>query len=92
VIKTKRQKSGEVQVTFAVPDADETVHLVADVNGWEPMALKKRSNGTRSLSITVPEGSAVRFRYRTDSGHWFDDPDGELEPNGFGETHTVITV
>jgi hypothetical protein len=92
MIKTKRQKTGDVQVTFAVPDGGEDVLFVADLNQWEPVPLKKRSNGTRSLAVTVPEGSAVRFRYRTASGHWFDDPEGDLEPNGFGETHTLITV
>ena len=62
-------------------------------NSWDYPAAKGGVLGfTRSLAVTVPEGSAVRFRYCTASGHWFDDPEGDLEPNGYGQTHTVIAV
>jgi 1,4-alpha-glucan branching enzyme len=95
MIKKKRQRDGFVQVTFALPDGGEPVSVVADVNGWDPHAhpLKKRSNGTRSVSMTVPEGSAIRFRYLDGNGMFFDDPEGDsVEPNGYGDTHTVLAV
>ena len=31
-------------------------------------------DGTRSVSVRVPAGRAVRFRYLAPDGHWFDDP------------------
>ena len=37
--------------------------------------LVRRSNGTRSVSVDVPRGEEVRFRYLGDGGVWFDDPD-----------------
>jgi hypothetical protein len=36
--------------------------------------LRKRSNGTRSVSITLPVGHRTHFRYLGEDGHWFDDP------------------
>ena len=95
MIKKKQQKDGSVQVVFALPDDGAAVSVVADVYGWDPhaMPLKKRSNGTRSATMVVPSGSAIRFRYLDDAGHFFDDPDGDgLEPNGYGQSHTVVAV
>jgi hypothetical protein len=94
VIKKKVQKDGSVQVVFALPDEGAAVSVVADCFDWDPhaMPLKKRSNGTRSATMVVPGGSAIRFRYLHQSGQFFDDPDGDLEPNGYGQTHTVVAV
>src|SRR4051794_30730714 len=68
-----------VKVTFALP-ADETAagcSVVGDFNGWQPgmHQLRRRSNGTRSASVTLPMGTQTRFRYLSDNGHWFNDPD-----------------
>jgi hypothetical protein len=37
--------------------------------------MRRRSNGTRSVAVTLPQGSRVRFRYLAENGHWFNDPD-----------------
>ena len=29
------------------------------------------------VSVTVPAGTSLRFRYLGDNGHWFDDPDAD---------------
>jgi 1,4-alpha-glucan branching enzyme len=68
-----------VKVTFALP-ADETAavcSVVGDFNGWQPgmHQLRRRSNGTRSASVTLPRGTRTRFRYLGNNGHWFNDPD-----------------
>jgi hypothetical protein len=45
--------------------------------------LVKRSNGTRSVTVDVPRGAEIRFRYLGDGGVWFDDPDAhEITPEG----------
>lgn len=93
MIKKKSTKDGLVQVTFALPDGGQPVSVVADINGWDPMAhpMKKRSNGTRSVSLQVAAGDVVRFRYLDADGRFFDDPDADhVEPNGYGETHAVV--
>ena len=77
----------EVKVTFVVDGeaAEGHVSVVGDFNGWSPYAhvLRKRSNGTRSVAVTVPAGTPVRFRYLAEDGHWFDDPQAnEHTPEG----------
>jgi 1,4-alpha-glucan branching enzyme len=83
-----------VKVTFALPDQGVPVSVVGDFNQWNPHAhpLRKRSNGTRSAAITIPVGSTVRFRYLADGGVFFDDDQGVIEPNGQGQTHTLLSV
>ena len=93
MIRRKRRKDGSVQVTFVLPDEGEPASVVADVNGWDPRShpLKKRPNGTRSVSMTLPAGSRIRFRYLDGKGRFFDDPEGDgTEPNGYGGTNTVL--
>jgi 1,4-alpha-glucan branching enzyme len=68
-----------VKVTFALP-ADHSVgacSVVGDFNGWQPgrHEMRRRANGTQSVSVTLPRGFRVRFRYLGSNGHWFNDPD-----------------
>jgi len=78
MIKISR-KAGSARVTFALP-AEESVadcSVVGDFNEWVPglHQLRRRSNGTRSASITLAAGSRVRFRYLAADGHLFIDPE-----------------
>jgi 1,4-alpha-glucan branching enzyme len=72
-------RSGELRLTFVLPqrEPDGGVSVVGDFNDWTPGVhrLVRRSNGTRSVKVTVPAGNAYRFRYLAEGGHWFDDPD-----------------
>jgi 1,4-alpha-glucan branching enzyme len=76
-------KSDDIKVTFALPQGEPggNVSVVGDFNNWTPgkHVLAKRTNGTRSVSVTLPAGSKVRFRYLGENGHWFDDPDADRE-------------
>ena len=85
---------GTVKVTFALPDDGRPVSVIADFNNWDPLAhpLRRRANGTRSVAVVLPAGTTTRFRYLADGGAYFDDPDGAVEPNGYGDTHTILTV
>jgi hypothetical protein len=83
VIRRNRvAKSEDVKITFTLPQDQPLgpVSVVGDFNGWRPgkHVLAKRANGTRSVAVTVPAGSTVRFRYLGDGGHWFDDPDADV--------------
>lgn len=72
-------KAGELRLTFVLPqdEPDGGVSVVGDFNEWTPGVhrLVRRSNGTRSVRVTVAPGNAYRFRYLAEGGHWFDDPD-----------------
>lgn len=75
----KVRGTGDVKVTFVLDGTapDGPVAVVGDFNDWSPFThvLRKRSNGSRSASVTVPAGGEVRFRYLASDGRWFDDED-----------------
>lgn len=87
MIRTTTTKgSTDVKVTFSLSGQEyaEPVSVVGNFNDWSPFAhvMRKRSNGTRSATVTVPAGSAVHFRYLGTDGHWFDDPDAVVDSEG----------
>jgi 1,4-alpha-glucan branching enzyme len=95
MLKRNRAASGHTKITFVLPQSIGNVSVVGDFNGWDPSAhpLRKRSNGTRSVTVDQAGGQAYSFRYYDGNGSYFDDPDAdELEPNGFGETHSLLRV
>jgi 1,4-alpha-glucan branching enzyme len=83
----RRSVTGDdVKVTFSLPAAYSQVSVVGDFNAWTPgvHTLVKRSNGTRSVSITLPAGSVHRFRYLAEPGQWFDDPEADVHTHDGG--------
>jgi 1,4-alpha-glucan branching enzyme len=80
MIRRKPAATGTT-VTFALDDSvTGPVSVVGDFNDWTPGVhrLRKRSNGTRSVAVTLPTGQPTRFRYLGDGGHWFDDPEADV--------------
>jgi 1,4-alpha-glucan branching enzyme len=93
VIRKHHTPHGLVRVTFEVPDRGHTVSLVADFNDWDPTAtpLRRRSNGTRSVDLTLRPGSRVRFRYARQDGTFFEDDEADAyESNGFGQRNAIV--
>jgi hypothetical protein len=88
---TTDQKTKTSKIQFVLPDDvhDGPVSAVGDFNDWRPGAHKliKRSNGTRSASVTVPAGQVVTFRYLGSGGVWFDDPEVPRHAEG-GVVHS----
>ncbi|MCK2215481.1 isoamylase early set domain-containing protein [Actinomadura sp. ATCC 31491] len=66
----------KTRITFALPahHPDGVVSVVGDFNGWSPglHELRVRRNGTRTVSVILPQGTH-RFRYLATGGVWFDD-------------------
>jgi 1,4-alpha-glucan branching enzyme len=89
MIKQSRDRaSGARRITFVLP-ADRPggrVSVVGTFNDWTPGAheLRKRSNGTRSVSVTVAAGETICFRYLGENGSWFDDPDADAVTDAGG--------
>lgn len=79
-------KTGMSKISFVLPDDvhDGPVSAVGTFNDWQPGAHKlvKRTNGTRSASVTVPPGQDIHFRYLGSGGRWFDDPDVPADDMG----------
>jgi len=86
--RSKVAKTDDVKVTFVIPQDEPTgtVSVVGDFNDWTPgkHVFAKRTNGTRSVSVNVPKGACVRFRYLGEHGHWFDDPDADRRDHDAG--------
>ena len=80
MIRTSRS-ADRIKVTFALPleTAAGRCSVVGDFNESVPGSheLRKRANGTRSASVTVPRGTRLRFRYLAEDGTWFNDPEVE---------------
>lgn len=73
--------SGSLKVTFVLPAAEHErpVSVLGSFNNWDPLVhpLKKRSNGTRSVTVEVPAGTEFEFKYLAEGGEWFCDPDAD---------------
>jgi hypothetical protein len=81
-VKIQRATPVTAKIQFVLPDDihDGSVSAVGSFNDWKPGVhrLVRRSNGTRSVTVEVPRGTEVSFRYLGNGGVWFDDPDAEL--------------
>jgi 1,4-alpha-glucan branching enzyme len=84
VVVFKQQSSGadgSLKVTFVLPASEPagTVSVLGSFNDWNPLMhpLKKRSNGTRSVTVEVPAGHMFEFKYLAEGGEWFCDPDAD---------------
>jgi 1,4-alpha-glucan branching enzyme len=78
----RETRSGELRITFVLPQDQPAgrVSVVGDFNDWTPgvHTLVRRSNGTRSVRVSVAPGSSYQFRYLAEGGQWFDDPDADV--------------
>src|ERR1700712_543892 len=78
-IRIQQQDPAAAKIQFVLPADvhDGAVSVVGSFNDWSPGVhrLVRRSNGTRSVSVAVPRGQEVRFRYLGNGGGWVDDPD-----------------
>jgi hypothetical protein len=97
VIKQTQVKgSDKVKVNFVLPkhSAAGKVSVVGDFNGWDPYVhpLRPRSNGTKSVSVTLPVSQRFVFKYLDENGQWLDDEAVAWEPNDFGGVNSVLTT
>jgi len=98
VIKQSPAKGkDQVKVSFILPGEAVTgkVSVVGDFNGWDPTVhpLRSRSNGTRSVAVTLPAQRRFAFRYLDEAGRWHDDDGAHgYEENGVGGVNSVVTT
>ena len=90
-----REDADQVKVTFVLPlsNCAQSVSVLGDFNGWDPLAhpLKRRSNGTRSVTVEVATGSDYQFKYLSAEGTWFCDPDADDSTrNEYDEVNSIL--
>ena len=92
MINTSLLPNGDVLVTFIVDD-DRPVSLVGNFNEWNPNRdpFVEELDGRRYVTVSLPADTVACFRYLALGGVFYDDLDADrLEPNGYGETHSVL--
>jgi 1,4-alpha-glucan branching enzyme len=93
MLKIASDRTGSVRLTFVLrPDSPRgRVSVVGDFNDWRPgeHELRPRSNGTRSVAVTVPAGTQVRFRYLGENGHWCNETE-HPEVRQIGEDSVIV--
>ncbi len=92
---TASRGNGKVKASFVLPitETPEPVSVLGDFNHWDPLAdpLKKRANGTRSATIELKPGQCYSFKYLSEGGTWFTEPEAHNhQVNEYGETNSII--
>lgn len=78
-LKKKELNTSTYKITFTVPSESAAGHAEARVlgefNGWgqEASAMKKKKDGSFSLTMDLPRGRDYQFRYRLDQDIWIND-------------------
>lgn len=95
--KTYTKTGRSCRVTFELPaQADvKTVALCGEFNEWDPSKhpMKRRRNGTFSLTISLKPGKEYRFRYLLDGEKWENDQAADkYVPNVFGTEDSVVVI
>ena len=93
--QTQVKGSDKVKVNFVLPKDSVAgkVSVVGDFNGWDPYVhpLRPRSNGTKSVTVTLPVSQRFAFRYLDENGQWLDDDTAsEYVDNGIGGVNSVV--
>ena len=97
-MKKSYTKTGRsCRVTFEVPaqvDAN-TVALCGEFNEWDAAKhpMKRRKDGSFSVTVSLKPGSEYRFRYLVDGERWENDWEADkYVPNEFGTEDSVVVV
>ena len=85
------------RVTFELPGqvSAETVALCGEFNEWDPTQhpMKRRRDGSFSLTISLKPGHEYRFRYLLDGERWENDwAADKYVLNEFGTEDSVVVV
>jgi hypothetical protein len=95
--RRKVKGSNGVKVSFVldIDDPRLPASVVGEFNAWSPGADRfvRRSNGTASAVVLLHQDHTYRFRYRSDNGEWFNEPEADgYEPNTHGTIDCVVVT
>lgn len=91
--KTRRK----CRVTFGLPPevGAKRVALCGEFNEWKPRAdlMKRRKDGSFSITVSLPAGQSYRFKYLLDGRRWENDWSADAYvPNGFGSEDSLVRL
>ena len=97
-MKKSYTKTGRsCRVTFELPAQlnANTAALCGEFNEWDATQhpMKRRKDGSFSITISLKPGNEYRFRYLVDSERWENDWEADrYAPNEFGTEDSVVVV
>ena len=92
-ISVKKDKTVKVTFVIAGDNARLPASVLGDFNEWDPAAhpMRKRNNGTYSVTLTLPMAEKFCFRYRSNDGFWFNEAEADgFETNDLGSENCVL--
>ena len=95
--KTYTKTRRVCRVTFGLPpeiDA-QTAFLCGEFNNWDRTShpMKRRKNGSFSLTLSLEPGKQYRFRYLLDGERWENDWAADAYvPNSLGSDDSIVEV
>lgn len=98
MIKKAYSKTGRsCRVTFELPPEvnAQTARLCGDFNEWDTTShpMKRRKDGSFTLTISLKPGRRYRFRYLLDGERWENDWAADAYvSNPFGSDDSVVEV
>lgn len=98
MIKKDYSKTGRAcKVTLELPPAvqADTAALCGEFNEWDPDAnqMKRRKDGSFSITVSLKPGREYRFRYLLDGQRWENDWEADAyAPNQFGTEDSIVRV
>jgi len=95
--KTYFRDGQSCRVTFRVPEERNAtrVNLVGEFNDWDIISdpMRKRRDGSFSLTLSLTPGNSYRFRYLVDDTTWENEPEADAYvPNPYGTEDSLIHV
>lgn len=95
--KTTNPSGKTARVQFAVPAEvnAETVCLCGEFNDWDrdKNPMRKRKDGSFTLSLSLDAGRQYEFRYLLDGERWENDWEADAYiGNEFGSENSVLIV
>ncbi len=96
MLKRAISKNGKTcKVSFELPAQvnAQAACLCGEFNGWDEKSypMKRRKDGSLSLTISLTTGQSYRFRYLLDGKRWENDWSADAYvPNEFGSEDSVV--
>jgi len=97
-MKKSYTKTGRsCQVTFGLPAQvhARTAAVCGEFNDWDAgqHPMKRRKDGSFTLTVSLKPGNEYRFRYLVDDERWENDWDADkYVPNEFGTEDSVVVI
>jgi 1,4-alpha-glucan branching enzyme len=95
--KTYSKEHRSCRVTFELPPEinAQTAFVCGEFNAWDATKhpMKRRTDGSFTLTIALKPGQSYRFRYLLDGARWENDWSADAYvPNTFGSDDSVVQL